>query len=198
MSFIIGSVGYGLVVLPVLIFLARVLDVSLDTIRIIFISKGFIYFAPIVGFFEIIIWLFSIEQLFQHNGSIIYYVAYAGGFAMGTFVGIYLEDRLSLGIVVIQVVTKREASDLVDILRSSGYIISSVDAESAEGEAKIIYIIIDRRDVEDVISIIKKHNPRAFYSMEDVRSVSERVFRHKESWYKRHHLNVLRFYRKAR
>ncbi len=184
---------YPLLILPFLIFVARVLDVSLDTIRIIFISKGFRYIATVVGFFEVIIWLLAIGQFLQHMTNVLYYIAYAGGFAVGTFVGIYIENKLSLGVVVVQVITNREASDLVDFLKSSSYIVTSVDAEGLRGDVKLIYIIIDRKDIGEVAGIVKKFHPNAFYSIENVGFVSERIFRHKKSWYKEHHLDVSRF-----
>ncbi len=188
-----GSETYSLVILPLLIFIARVLDVSLDTIRIIFISKGFKYIAPIVGFFEVIIWLLAIGQFLQHITNVMYYIAYAGGFAVGTLVGMLIEDKLSIGVVIIQVITNREASDLVNFLKFKNFIVTSVDADGLKGEVKLIYLIIDRKDLEDVKGIVKRFHPNAFYSIENVGFVSEKIFRHKESWYKKHHLDMSRF-----
>jgi len=90
---------YALIGLPLLIFFARVCDVSLGTIRIIFISKGIKYLAPIVGFFEILIWLLAISQIMQNLTNPYYYIFYAGGFATGNLVGIILDEKLSIGTV---------------------------------------------------------------------------------------------------
>ena len=95
---------YGLVALPLLIFIARLCDVSLGTIRIIFVSKGFKYLAPIIGFFEMLIWLFAVREIFQHLDNFVYYLAYAGGFGVGNFVGIYIENKLSIGIEIIRII----------------------------------------------------------------------------------------------
>ena len=111
---------YALLILPLLIFIARVLDVTLGTIRIVFISKGFKYLAPAVGFFEVMIWLLAIGQIFQNFTNIGYYIAYAGGFAMGTFVGIFIEDKLSIGTEIVRIITHKEATKLIGVLKSEG------------------------------------------------------------------------------
>jgi uncharacterized protein YebE (UPF0316 family) len=83
---------YAWVLLPLMIFFARVCDVSLGTVRIIFISKGIRYLAPFVGFFEILIWLLAISQIIQNLTNRYYYIFYAGGFACGTFAGIIIDE----------------------------------------------------------------------------------------------------------
>jgi uncharacterized protein YebE (UPF0316 family) len=189
---------YALLVLPILIFIARVLDVSLGTIRIVFISKGFKYLAPVVGFFEILIWLLAIGQIFQNLTDIVYYIAYAGGFATGTFVGMLIENKLSIGTEIVRIVTHKEASKLIDVLTSNGYGVTSVDAEGAHGQVNIVYTIVDRRDIQNVVDIIKKYNPKAFYTREDVRFVSKRISPQRKPWYRGNYMNLLRFRRKAK
>jgi len=193
-----GSEIYALVLLPLFIFIARVLDVSFGTIRVIFISKGFKYLAPLVGFFEVIIWLLAIGQIFQHLANIIYYIAYAGGFAIGTFVGIYIDGKLLIGIEIIRIITRKGASKLVEVLKSEGYGVTSTDAEGIEGRVKIIYVIIDRHDLPNIIGIIKRYNPHAFYSVEDVRFVSGKIFPHRRPGSKGYYLNLLRLHRKGK
>ena len=167
---------YKLVLLPILIFLARVCDVSLGTIRIIFVSKGIKYLAPLVGFFEILIWLLAISQIIQNLTNAYYYIFYACGFATGTFVGILIEEKLSIGTVMIRIITKRDATELIKHLKSEKYGLTTVCAEGMDGPVKIIFTVIRREDIETVIKCIKKHNPNAFYSIEDVRSVEEAMF----------------------
>ena len=108
---------YAWILLPLLIFFARVCDVSLGTIRIIFVSKGIKYLAPIVGFFEILIWLLALGQIMQNLNNVFYYIFYAGGFATGNYVGILLEEKLSIGTVGIRIITKREAEKLIEVLK---------------------------------------------------------------------------------
>ncbi|UCC22469.1 MAG: DUF2179 domain-containing protein [Planctomycetota bacterium] len=173
---IFGSDAFTYIVLPALIFLARVCDVTIGTIRIIFVSRGHKFLAPLVGFFEILIWLVAIGKIFENLDNVTCYIAYAGGFAAGNFVGIYIEERLAMGTLVIRVITRKGASELITGLRSAGYGATSIAAQGGSGTVSVIYSVIKRSDLDDVVAIIKKFNPKAFYSIEDVRFVSEGVF----------------------
>jgi uncharacterized protein YebE (UPF0316 family) len=95
---------YAWVILPALIFVARVCDVTLGTLRIIFLSRGRRKLAPLLGFFEVLIWIVVIGQLVQHLHSVTAYLCYAGGFAAGNFVGMWLEERLALGTFLLRVI----------------------------------------------------------------------------------------------
>jgi len=169
---------FSYIILPLLIFSARVADVSLGTLRIVFISKGIIYLAPLVAFFEILLWMVAMGVILNHLTNPIYYIAFAGGFATGTFVGILLEKKLSLGKVMIRVITRKEADILVSVLKAQGYGITHMDAKGSRGCVKIMYTVIDRHDVAEVLSIIKRYNPKAFYTVEDVKTVSENIPAH--------------------
>nr|HPH75644.1 DUF2179 domain-containing protein [Bacteroidales bacterium] len=131
--------------LPLFIFLARIFDVSLGTLRIIFVTKGMRIIAPLVGFFEVLIWLLAISRIMQDLDNWVSYIAYAGGFATGNFVGMYLEERLAIGHEMIRVITRKDATSLIEKLRDMGYGVTSVKAEGIEGEVAIIYIIARRR-----------------------------------------------------
>jgi uncharacterized protein YebE (UPF0316 family) len=168
-----GSEIYAWIVLPLLIFFARICDVSIGTIRIIFVSKGIKYLATILGFFEILIWLLAISQIMQNITNVFYYVFYAGGFAMGNFFGIIIDEKLSIGTVGVRIITRREAQVLIDALKKANYGITAVDADGSKGKVKIIYTVVNRQNIENVIKIVKVYNPKAFYSIEDVRYVSE-------------------------
>ena len=124
---IMDSWVFTWVLLPLLIFFARIMDVSIGTIRLIFVSKGFKFYAPLLGFFEVIIWLMAIGQIMQHLDNILCYIAYGLGFATGNFVGIYLEEKLSLGSVVLRIIPRKDTTDLIRHLRDSNYGVSSVN-----------------------------------------------------------------------
>jgi uncharacterized protein YebE (UPF0316 family) len=98
-----GSPVFAWVILPLLIFAARICDVTLGTLRIIFVSRGKKLLAPLLGFFEVSIWLLAISQIMQNLNNPVCFLAYAGGFAMGNFVGILIEDKLAMGILVIRI-----------------------------------------------------------------------------------------------
>ncbi len=170
---------FTLVIIPLLIFFARICDVTLDTARIIYVSRGMKLLAAFIGFFEVLIWLISITQIMQNLTNIIYYIAYAGGFAMGNYIGIYLEDRMALGTVVIRIITQKEAIELVEYLKSEGYGVTYIDAKGSMGPVKVVFTIIKRKDIQHVLGIIRKFNPLSFYTIEDIRSFRKGVFRKK-------------------
>jgi uncharacterized protein YebE (UPF0316 family) len=173
---VIGSEIFKWVVLPLLIFFARILDVSLGTLRIIFVSRGLKYLAPLVGFFEVLIWLLAIRVIMQNLNNFACYIAYAAGFATGNFVGIFIEKRLAIGNLIIRVITRKDATPLIEHLRSRGYGVTSIKAEGSEGDVHIIFLIIKRHNLEAITGIIKDFNPNAFYTVEDVRLVSKGIF----------------------
>ena len=167
---------FKFIFVPAFIFTARIFDVTLDTIRIIFVSRGMKYLAPIIGFFEVLIWLIAITQIFSNLTNPLYYVAYAGGFAMGNFIGIIIEEKMAIGTVVIRIITQKDATDLIDFLKCTGCGVTHVDAQGAMGPVKIIFTIVKRKDVDQVLEIIRQYNPLAFFTIEDVRSVRKGVF----------------------
>jgi len=193
-----SSEMYALILLPLLIFFARVCDVSLGTIRIIFVSKGIKYLAPLVGFFEIIIWLLAISQIMQNLSNGYYYLFYAAGFATGNYVGIIIEEKLSIGNVGIRIITKKKAETLLDALKKAKFGVTAVDADGSKGRVKIIFAVIKRKYIQKVMNIVKQYNPNAFYSIEDIRFVSESLYPYSSHWSQRTHLNFLQFWRKGK
>jgi len=182
---------YAWILLPALIFMARVADVSLGTIRVIFISRGLKYLAPILGFFEIIIWLLAIGQIMKNLSNPVCYIAYAGGFAMGNFVGIWIAERLSLGLVMIRVVTKKDAGELVEYLKSSDYGVTSVDGHGTAGQVKVVFTIVPKREVKEVTRLIKKFNPKSFYTIEEIGFVEKGIFPLRKKWWSQYNLKGL-------
>lgn len=164
------------VILPGIIFLARLIDVSLGTLRIIFVSRSMRIWAPVIGFFESLIWLFAISQIMLNLNNFMSYLAFAGGFAAGNFFGIYLESKLAVGLLSIRAVTSADATDLINFLRSQRFGVTSVSALGISGQVQLIISVIKRKDLDEYISIVKRYNPKAFISIEDVRSVQEGYF----------------------
>lgn len=164
---------WSLVVIPLLIFCARLLDVPLATVRIILLSRGMKKVAPLVGFFEILIWLVAIGQVMQHLDRWINYVAYAGGFAAGTWLGISLESRLALGLLSVRVITAEDATDLIQRLRTERFGVTDFAARGISGNVRLIFMVIQRKDLDRVMEIVRAIHPKAFVSISDVRSVSE-------------------------
>jgi len=165
------------VVLPLLIFLARIGDQTIGTMRLIFLSKGHKLLAPFLGFFEVIIWLIAVSQIMKHLDNVLCYIAYGGGFAMGNYIGMVIEEKLSLGNVLIRIIPRKDTSELISYLRENNYGVTSVKAEGSKGQVDIVFTIIKRKDIESVVGIINRFNPNAFYTIEDVKAINEGIFK---------------------
>jgi uncharacterized protein YebE (UPF0316 family) len=189
---IFNSEVFTWVVLPLLIFFARILDVSIGTMRLIFVSKGMKYLAPVLGFFEVTIWLLAIGQIMQHLDNALCYVAYGLGFAMGNYLGIVLEEKMSIGTVLIRVIPQKETTQLSNVLRESGFGVTEVDVEGMKGKVKMILSIINRKDIRDFIDKVNIYNPKAFYTIEDVNSIKDGYIKNHRSFSPFDSLNFLR------
>ena len=143
---------------------------SLGTIRVIFISKGYKFLAPLLGFFEVLIWLLAIQQVLGNLTNIFTYIGYALGFASGTYVGIVLEEKLSVGKVLIRIIATKDAKKMLKQLKDSKYVFTSMGADGQDGKVKLILSIIKRKSIHKIVKIIKECDEDAYYSIEDVRS----------------------------
>ncbi|MDO9339940.1 MAG: DUF2179 domain-containing protein [Bacteroidales bacterium] len=164
------------VLMPLLIFLARICDVSIGTMRIIFVSKGKRNIAPILGFFEVLIWIIVISKIMQNLDNYINYIAYAAGFATGNFVGMIIEEKLAMGIQMIRVFAHERGTELVQTLNENGYGATVVEAHGAREKVHLIYTIVQRNELANVLEVINRFNPKAFYTIEDVKAVNEGIF----------------------
>ncbi len=167
---------YAWVVLPILVFFARVTDVSLGTLRIIFVARGRRKLAPLLGFFEVLIWIVVVSQVIQNLHSPLAFIAYAAGFATGNYVGMRIEDKLAIGTLVVRVIVPQEASRLMTQLHNAGYGVTSIDARGSTGQVTLVYTVVKRKDLYDVMTIIQNTYPKAFTSVEEVRSTQEGIF----------------------
>ena len=120
-----------------MVFGARVLDVSLGTLRIIFIARGRRKLAPLLGFFEVLIWIVVVSQVIQNLHSPLAFIAYAAGFATGNYVGMRIEDKLAIGTLVVRVIVPQEASQLMAQLHDAGYGVTSIDARGSTGRGHL-------------------------------------------------------------
>jgi uncharacterized protein YebE (UPF0316 family) len=199
MAFVLSdSLVYAWVILPVLIFLARITDVTLGTVRLIFVSRGFKYLAPVAGFFEVLIWILVIGQIMRNLANPVCYLAYAGGFATGNFIGLLIVEKLSLGMVLVRVITPKQADSLIELLRARQYGVTNIDGEGASGPVEVLFTIVPRREVAVVVELVKKFNPHAFYTIEEVDYVERGIFPIQRGWRQSSFLGLLRPFRKGK
>jgi uncharacterized protein YebE (UPF0316 family) len=180
--------SFGLL-LPLFVFLAEVSVVTLGTVRIIFVARGMKRLAPVLGFFEVSIWLFAIGQIMQHLSDLSCYAAFAAGFAVGTYLGILVERKLAIGNLVVQIITNKKAGELIDSLRAAKYGVTRRDGHGATGPVQIVLTVIQRKELANAIALIQRFDPRAFYAVDDLQSASQGIFRETKA------LPVLEIYR---
>jgi uncharacterized protein YebE (UPF0316 family) len=172
MNLLFESPVFDYVILPLLILMARIVDVSMDTIRVIMVAKGYRQYAPYVGFFQALVWVITISRVMVNLENWTAYLGYAAGFGVGTYVGMRIEEKLALGYELVRVITRSDAAELIRTLRNKGYPVTSATGKGRDGVVGILYIILRRKALEEVTGIIKKFNPKAFYTIEDMRFVS--------------------------
>jgi uncharacterized protein YebE (UPF0316 family) len=168
----IGFAVASVSILPILVFLAETCVVTLSTVRTIFVTRGMKELAALLGFFEISIWLFAIAQVMQNLNSPSCYVAFAGGFSLGNFLGVLIERRLALGTVAVRVTTQNDAGALIRTLRTADCGVTTIDAQGDASPLRIISMTIRRRDLDHVIEMVRCADPEAFYSVHDVQQVA--------------------------
>lgn len=193
MESLLASNYFTYLVLPLLIIIARVTDVTFGTIRIVFVARGNKVIAPLLGFFEVFIWIVAIGQIMQHANNIVCYLAYAFGFALGNYVGLSIEHRLAVGTQVVRIITSKHGAELSTALRAGGFGTTEVDARGANGPVHLLYCVALRKDMNRVEEIIHKVHPQIFYSVEDVKSSSSGIFTTR-----RKSLHKWRFWRKGK
>lgn len=167
--------AFNYFVLPLLIFLARVSDVTLSTMRVMFIMNGTRRWAALLGFFESLIWLLAIGQIIQNIDNIYSYFAYASGFATGTWVGMFVESKIALGRVVVRVITKTDTDYFRGWLKGEAYRFASVSAYDHEGNANLIFTVVRRNRLSEFIQTMQRFHPEAYYTIEGVKSVGEKA-----------------------
>lgn len=156
-----------------IIFLARVADVSLGTFRTIVVFRGHKLLASFIGFFEISIWLVAASQVLTNLDHWYFAMAYAGGFAVGNYVGITIESRFAIGNDLVRCVSFNR-DELAGKLREQGFKAVSFDGDMGKSyPVELLLIIEKRRNVPSLIKLIKELDHSAVYSVSDVKYVYE-------------------------
>lgn len=171
--------------LPIIIFFGRIVDVSLGTLRIIFVSKGERLKAPIIGFFEILIWVVIISQVFSRANDMVTYLSYAAGYAAGNYVGILIEKRIAFGVILCRVYTNKSGSKLLKLFTLNGFGATMTHGTGSVNEVDIVETILERKHLKRVSKIVLEFDKDAFYVIEDIRTRSRGVFPKSQNLLKR-------------
>ncbi len=171
-----GFDWYTMVFLPLLIFASRVGDVSLGTMRIILTSRGKRKIAPLLGFAEVLLWIVVVSRLVTRLQSPLAFLGYAAGFALGNFVGMYIEEWFALGHVIVRVILQKGGEELFHALQKAKCGVTAFDGMGSRGPVKLLFTVVRRRNLKEVIKIIQNVCPHAFFSVEDVRTAHAGIF----------------------
>jgi len=157
------------------IFVAEMTVVTLSTLRTIFVTRGMKVLAPMLGFFEVTLWLVAIGQVMKNLSDFRCSLAFAGGFTLGNFLGILIEQSLALGSVVVRSITHKDAGPLVRELRAASYGVTCLDGQGSTGPVQLIFTVVPRRDLPGVIAILKRFDPDLFYSVDSLQAAAAGV-----------------------
>lgn len=155
--------------LPFVIFGLRVADMTLDTLRLLFVLRGRKALAWFLGFAQSAIWVVAISSVLRHVDNLWNIVGYAGGFASGTVIGMMIEDRLAIGHGHIRIISPQRGSALADAIRASGYAVTELSARGRDGTVAVLTCSVRRRDIRRVTRQVHGLDPEAFVTVEDVR-----------------------------
>ncbi|NLZ93647.1 MAG: DUF2179 domain-containing protein [Firmicutes bacterium] len=153
------------------IFLARVCDVTLSTVRILMIMRGRSATAAMIGFTEVCIYVLALSRVIGSLENPIFLIAYALGFSAGTYTGGYVEERLALGYATAEVISLSKAELLAEKLREEGFGVTIVEGRGREGVHEILHVLLKRKDIPDFLSIINSADQQAFVSIMDTRKI---------------------------
>jgi uncharacterized protein YebE (UPF0316 family) len=162
--------------LPLLIFAAEICVVTICTIRIIALGRGLKVLAAVLGFFEITIWLFAIGQIMRNLTDPFCYLAFAGGFTLGNYLGVVIEERLALGTVLVRLITPRNPATLVARLKQKDYGVTTVAAEGATGPVNVVLTVVPRKELKSVSTMLHAFDTHAFYSVDDLQTATHGIF----------------------
>jgi uncharacterized protein YebE (UPF0316 family) len=162
--------------LALLVFVAEVCVVTFGTLRIIFVARAQKFMAPLLGFFEVSLWLLAMCQVMKNLSDWSCFIAFALGFTLGSYLGIIIEKRLAFGMVLVKIVTNHDVSELIDCLRAANFGVTSMQGEGASGKVQIVMSVVKRSQLATVTDLIETHSPGAFYAVSDLQSAREGIF----------------------
>jgi len=173
--------------LPVMIFFGRMIDVTLGTLRVIFVSKGAKNIAPFIGFFEVLIWIVIISQVFARAHDWVAYLSFAAGYATGSYVGILIEKRIAYGVILCRIYTQKNGTELVQQLNKMNFGATMTRGEGSVNQVHIIETVIDRNQMKSLEKLLITFDPNIFFVVEDVRTRQNGIFAKRKS--------ILRYWR---
>ncbi|BBM88602.1 hypothetical protein COTS27_00283 [Spirochaetota bacterium] len=160
---------------PLFIYIAKILELALNSIRIVSIAKGFKRLSIAIAFVEGIIWILIVTRIIANIDNLFNVAAFGLGMATGVYIGGLIEEKLALGLVLVRVITQRTADKLLTRLRAAGFRVTDVPATSNYGSVKVMFATIKRKDLQNFTKLVKQFNPYAFFTVEEIKSASRTI-----------------------
>lgn len=154
---------------PLLIFALRIGDVSLATVRMVLSVRGERILPPLIGFVEIMIWILAVGAAVRNLNSPWHVMGYAGGFSAGTYVGLWVERKLAIGLASMQIVTRTDGDALAAALRAEGFGVTRWVGEGKDGSVVVLSSSLRRRALPRAMEVVDRVDPEAFVSIQDDR-----------------------------
>ncbi|QOJ18063.1 MAG: DUF2179 domain-containing protein [Phycisphaeraceae bacterium] len=170
---------------PILIFLARICDVSIGTVRSMLVVAGYQIVPAIMGFFEVLIWVLAVGSAIRYLDNPWALMGYAGGYATGVILGVKCEERLALGYRILRIISIDKNIELATALRTAGYRVTRVEGEGRDGKVEVDFLVVKRRQVSEIRALVRQIAPRAFITVERVDHASGGGFTREASLGKR-------------
>jgi uncharacterized protein YebE (UPF0316 family) len=162
------------VILPAVILIARIVETSLKTLRLVYVAKGLKYLASGIGMGEVAVWLLSTGLVITNLTNILGILAYIVGYAIGTVVGMDVEDRLKFGHVIVRIITRSDTEGMMRELREKGFGITRLEGQGSYGSSvAILLVLVPRHGLDDLVGTLNHNYPEAIFSVEDIRSLKE-------------------------
>lgn len=156
---------------PLVIFCLRIVDVSMATTRTLLAMRNARLAVPVIGFFEVLIWIFAVGSAIQNLGSPWHVLGYASGFAVGNVMGLWLEEKLAMGLASIQIVSRFGGVELAEALRDRGFGVTEFTGRGRDGKVEVAHTVVRRRQIDEVLHVVDKWDPDAFVSVEEPRAI---------------------------
>jgi uncharacterized protein YebE (UPF0316 family) len=160
-----------------LIFILRVADMTLDTLRMLFVMRGKKRVAWVLGFFQSAIFVLAIGRVLTQLNNPLNVIGYAAGFATGNVVGMLIEERIAIGHILINIISPRRGSAIVSHLRQNGYAVTELSGRGKDGMVSLLNCSVLRKQVEKVHQLVNEIDPEAFITVEDVRPLRHGFWR---------------------
>lgn len=170
--------SWSAILFALIIFVLRVVDMALDTIRVLFVVRGRRLLAWILGFFQSLIFIIAISSILAEGSKgLLNILGYAAGFATGNVIGMLIEERLAIGFTLVTVISPTRGALIAQALRKAGYAVTEISARGKDGMVAVLHCSVRRREVDEIDTIVLEADPSAFVTAEDVRPVRRGFWR---------------------